>query len=39
MKEVSAWVYERNQIKATVSWQFTNDKARDKFAKYYPNLS
>jgi hypothetical protein len=38
-REVKAWVDKRNQIKATVQWQFTNDKAREKFSRFYPNLS
>ena len=38
-REVYAWVSQRNQKHATVSWQFTNEKAREKFSKFYPNLS
>ena len=38
-REVKAWADERNRKKATVKWQFTNDKARDKFSRFYPNLS
>ena len=34
-QEVLAWVEERNQIKATVHWQFTIDKAREKFKRFY----
>ena len=37
--EVLAWVKERNAKQATVNWQFTKDMARDKFHKFYPNLS
>jgi hypothetical protein len=36
-REVLAWTDERNTKRATVCWQFTQDKARDKFAKFYPN--
>ena len=38
-REVMAWVQVRNQQRATVHWQFTKDRARDKFKKFYPNLS
>jgi hypothetical protein len=38
-REVLAWTDERNTKQATVHWQFTQDKARDKFAKFYPNPS
>jgi len=38
-QEVKAWAQKRNQIGATVSWQFTNEKARDKFKRFYPKLS
>lgn len=38
-REVLRWTEKRNQIKATVQWQFTNDKAREKFSRFYPNLS
>jgi hypothetical protein len=36
-REVLAWTDERNTKRATVHWQFTQDKARDKLAKFYPN--
>ncbi len=38
-REVLAWVKERNAQRATVQWQFTTADARDKFSKFYPNLS
>ena len=38
-REVMAWVALRNHQRATVRWQFTKDLARDKFKKFYPNLS
>ena len=38
-QEVLAWAEERNQKSATVHWQFTMDKARDKFKRFYPQLS
>jgi hypothetical protein len=38
-REVMAWVDQRNQQRATVHWQFTKDRARDKFNKFYPNQS
>jgi hypothetical protein len=36
-REVLTWVKERNARQATVQWQFTKNKARDKFKKFYPN--
>jgi len=38
-REVLAWAEERNQKQAKVHWQFTVDKARDKFKRSYPELS
>ncbi len=38
-REVLAWVEERNTKQATINWQFTQNKARDKFKRFYPNLS
>jgi hypothetical protein len=38
-REVLAWAKERNAKQATVHWQFTKDKARDKFKRFYPNQS
>jgi DDE superfamily endonuclease len=37
-KEVTAWGKARNNRGAPVNWQFTNDKARVKLARLYPNL-
>jgi hypothetical protein len=34
--EALAWAEERNAQRATVRWQFTKDKARDKFQRFYP---
>lgn len=38
-REVMAWTDDRNAKRATVNWQFTKSKARDKFTKFYPNIS
>lgn len=38
-REALAWVNERNACRATVHWQFTKDKAREKFSRFYPNQS
>lgn len=35
-REVLALVKERNAKQATVHWQFTKNKARDKFKRFYP---
>jgi hypothetical protein len=35
-REALAWAFERNQKGITVKWQFTNDKAREKFNRFYP---
>lgn len=37
-REVSAWENERNRIKATVHWEFTKDKAREKLQRHYHNI-
>lgn len=34
-QEVYAWVKQRNKKKATVSWQFTKNNAREKFDRHY----
>ncbi len=34
-KEVHAWEQHRNKIKASVRWQFTKTKAREKFSSHY----
>ena len=36
--EVHAWQNHRNNKKATINWQFTNDKARIKLKRLYPTL-
>ena len=36
--EVDAWVHYRNKKKTKIHWQFTNEKARDKFSKQYGNI-
>ena len=38
-REVLACAQQRNDQRATVHWQFTQVKARDKFKKFYPGLS
>ncbi len=38
-REVLAWVVQRNAKQATINWQFTQNKARDKFKRFYPTLS
>ena len=38
-REAKAWTFERNRKGSTVNWQFTKDKAREKFSRFYPNLS
>jgi len=37
-KEVDAWAKQRDRQKATVSWQFTKNKARDKLNRHYCNI-
>ena len=37
-KEVYAWAGQRNRQKATVSWQFTKNDARDKFGRFYHGI-
>jgi hypothetical protein len=38
-REVLTWARQRSDQQATVQWQFTQVKARDKFKKFYPELS
>jgi len=38
-REVLTWARQRRNQRATVQWQFTQVKARDKFKKFYPGLS
>lgn len=37
-KEAKAWQESRNNKKAKISWQFTNEKARVKLKKLYPTI-
>jgi hypothetical protein len=37
-REVEAWQNSRNNKKATINWQFTNDKARIKLKRLYPTI-
>ena len=37
-KEVYAWTGQRNRQKATVAWQFTKNKAREKLDRHYRNI-
>jgi hypothetical protein len=34
-KEAGTWEHDRNKIRATVRWQFTKTKAREKFYRHY----
>ena len=36
--EVAAWQRHRNNLEATVNWQFTTEKARVKLRRLYPTL-
>jgi len=38
-REAKAWTEERNLKGITVKWQFTTKKAREKFSRFYPNIS
>src|SRR5262249_32033232 len=35
--EIAAWERQRNDVKATVQWRFTMDKARTKLQRLYPS--
>ena len=37
-REIAAWEEERNEQKATVNWRFTNQDARVKLERLYPQL-
>ncbi len=37
-KEVEAWGKKRNKDKVKINWQFTKEKARNKFEKIYRNI-
>ena len=36
--EVKAWTRKRNKNKVKIQWQFTKDKAREKFEKKYTSI-
>jgi hypothetical protein len=38
-REALAWARQRNEQSATIRWQFTQVKARDKFQRFYPGSS
>ena len=37
-KEVYAWCKQRNRLKVKIRWQFSKNKARDKFDKFYKQI-
>ena len=37
-QEIAAWEKERNQQQATVNWRFTNQDARVKLERLYPQI-
>jgi transposase len=37
-REIAPWEEERNHCEAVIDWQFTTEKARDKFEKAYDNI-
>ncbi len=37
-KEVYAWSRQRNQKRVTITWQFTKNKAREKFQRFYRTI-
>ena len=37
-REIAAWEEKRNEQKATVNWRFTNQDARVKLERLYPQL-
>ena len=36
-QEIAAWEQQRNEVKATVQWRFTTEKARTKLQRLYPS--
>jgi len=36
--EVHPWVEQRNRKMITISWQFTKNRAREKFSRFYDNI-
>ncbi len=39
VSEIKAWQRQRNASGARIKWQFTNEKARDKLARAYPDVA
>jgi hypothetical protein len=39
IQEIRSWEEHRNEIKATVDWQFTTKDARIKLKKLYPSIN
>lgn len=37
-KEVETWARKRNKEKVKINWQFTKNKAREKFERFYENI-
>lgn len=37
-REARAWARQRNEQRATVQWEFTQVKARDRFQRFYPDI-
>lgn len=37
-REAQAWARQRNEQRATVQWEFTQVKARDRFQRFYPDI-
>ena len=37
-KEVYAWMKKRNRLKIAIHWQFTKNKARNKFQRFYQHI-
>ncbi len=37
-KEVETWTRKRNKDRIKINWQFTNNKARNKFKRHYENI-
>jgi predicted AAA+ superfamily ATPase len=37
-REALAWARQRNEQRATVQWEFTQVKARDRFQRFYPDI-
>ena len=37
-KEVYSWVKERDRLKTKINWQFSKNKARDKFVRFYNQI-